>query len=468
MVISPSPSRFGGRASRVTTCSWRSWSSAASSIVTMRSSLGMNDESTLRVVVLPEPVPPETNRFSRASMQAWRNSNISGVAVPNRIRSSTVYGVCANLRTVMTGPDQGQGLDDGVDARAIRKARVDAWARFVDAPAERGDDPLDDAQHVLVVEEQRVDPLDLALALDVDVVRAVDHDLGDGRVRQERFQRPEAGHVVDHLVDEAHALLAGDREAAVLDDPVDHRFDGLSDVAILGIEQDLEGADDFDLQEEPDLVDQGLARRCPGTPQGARAGGRSRTGHRDDGDAGRLRGDDRGRGRRHHRRAGPSHRGPVGRGDGWRVDGRRGARRRRRAVQHVRRRAVQRGQRGARRRRADHARVCRAVLVGRHRGRRRRSSIHRRAIGRRGARVGCLGGFCLRRGALGPLDPFQSFDQGHRPHLVARSYPQDSPFVPDSGCGDAPPGGFRRFHAARTHGPGPRRPIRRHAPRLAG
>ena len=60
MVIAPLPSMLGGRASSVTTCSWRSWSSAASSIVTMRSSSGMKDESTLSIVVLPEPVPPET------------------------------------------------------------------------------------------------------------------------------------------------------------------------------------------------------------------------------------------------------------------------------------------------------------------------------------------------------------------------------------------------------------------------
>ena len=38
-------------------------------MVTMRSSFGMNDESTLSIVVLPEPVPPETRMFS-ASLDA--------------------------------------------------------------------------------------------------------------------------------------------------------------------------------------------------------------------------------------------------------------------------------------------------------------------------------------------------------------------------------------------------------------
>ncbi len=109
MVISPVPSRLEGRASSVTTCSWRSCSSAASSIVMIRSSSGMNDERTLRVVVLPEPVPPETKMLSRASTQARRKSNISAVAVPKRTRSLTVNGRAANLRTVMTGPTSESG-----------------------------------------------------------------------------------------------------------------------------------------------------------------------------------------------------------------------------------------------------------------------------------------------------------------------------------------------------------------------
>ena len=123
--IAPLPSMFGGRDSRVTTCSWRSWSSAASSIVTIRSSFGMNDDRTLRVVVLPEPVPPETKMFRRASTHARRKSNMSAVAVPNRMRSSTVNGEAENFRMVMTGPDQRQRRDDGVDAGAVGQAGVD-------------------------------------------------------------------------------------------------------------------------------------------------------------------------------------------------------------------------------------------------------------------------------------------------------------------------------------------------------
>ena len=75
-------------------------------MVTMRSSFGMNDDRTFSIVVLPEPVPPETTMFRRASTQARRKSNISGVAVPKRIRSSTVNGEAENLRMVMHRADR--------------------------------------------------------------------------------------------------------------------------------------------------------------------------------------------------------------------------------------------------------------------------------------------------------------------------------------------------------------------------
>ena len=114
-----------------------------------------------------------------------------------------MYGVCENLRTVMTGPTSDSGAMIALTREPSGRRASTRGLDLVDPPAERRDDPLDDAQDVLVVQEDRVDPLDLARALDVDVVRAVDHDLGDGRVREERLDRPEPGHVVDHLVDEA-------------------------------------------------------------------------------------------------------------------------------------------------------------------------------------------------------------------------------------------------------------------------
>ena len=82
MVTSPLPSVFGGRLSSRTTWACWIWSSTASSMVTMRSLAGRNEDSTFRSVVLPVPVPPETMMFSLAFTHALSSSAISGVSVP--------------------------------------------------------------------------------------------------------------------------------------------------------------------------------------------------------------------------------------------------------------------------------------------------------------------------------------------------------------------------------------------------
>src|SRR4051794_41958913 len=109
----------------------------------MRSSFGMNDDSTLRVVVLPEPVPPDTNTLRRASTAARRNSNMSGVAVPNRIRSSTVNGLAANFRIVMTGPISDSGGMIAFTREPSVRRGSDHRAPPCTRPAVGGGDPVD-------------------------------------------------------------------------------------------------------------------------------------------------------------------------------------------------------------------------------------------------------------------------------------------------------------------------------------
>ena len=62
-------------------------------------------------------------------------------------------------------------------------------------------------------------------ALDVDVVEAVDHDVADGRVLQQRLERPQAEHLVQDLFD--HALALGERHgnAFVRDQPLHYHAD---------------------------------------------------------------------------------------------------------------------------------------------------------------------------------------------------------------------------------------------------
>ena len=64
----------------------------------------MKRAMTFREVVLPEPVPPETRMFMRPSTAAWRNSDIAGLRLPSRVRSSMPRTASLNLRIVSAGP----------------------------------------------------------------------------------------------------------------------------------------------------------------------------------------------------------------------------------------------------------------------------------------------------------------------------------------------------------------------------
>lgn len=66
-------------------------------------------DNTLSMVVLPVPVPPETNTLSRPRTAHVRNSTEIGLSVPNWTRSSTVSPSWLNLRMVRLGPSTARG-----------------------------------------------------------------------------------------------------------------------------------------------------------------------------------------------------------------------------------------------------------------------------------------------------------------------------------------------------------------------
>ena len=96
--------------------------------------------------------------------------------------------------------------------------------RFVDAAADLADDALADVEELLVVAEADAGLLDLAVDFDVDVLGAVDHDVGDVVAREQRLQRTIAEHVVADVLEQF--LLLGDRHREILD-----RDDVVDDVA---------------------------------------------------------------------------------------------------------------------------------------------------------------------------------------------------------------------------------------------
>ena len=74
---------------------------------------------------------------------------------------------------------------------------------------------------MLLIPELDVDGFELAVALDVDLVGAVDHDIGDGRIKKELLDRPQTENLIHDLVEQLLLLNAGQREGAVAQQPID-------------------------------------------------------------------------------------------------------------------------------------------------------------------------------------------------------------------------------------------------------
>ena len=214
MVTWPLPSMFGGRASIASTCSWLSWSSLASSMVTMRSSVGMNDDSTFSVVVLPVPVPPETITLRRPTTQAWRNRAECGVEGAEADQVVDLVRVLGELPDREERSADGQRVDHRVHAGAVGEAGVDHRRGLVDATADLAHDLVDDAPQVGLVDEAGVGALDATGPLDVDRLGPVHHDLGHLVVLEEPVDRAVAEDVVGDVLDELR--LVGRRQRRAL------------------------------------------------------------------------------------------------------------------------------------------------------------------------------------------------------------------------------------------------------------
>ena len=147
--------------------------------------------------------------LSSARTQRWRNSTVSVLSVPRRTRSVGSRRCLENLRIVTSGPDSDSGgmialtrLPSGRRASTIGEdssMRRPTWATILLMMRRRCDSSVKRAGVWLQP----------AAALDPDVVRAVDHDLGHGVVGQQPLERPVAEDVVGDLADQPLAVGAG-------------------------------------------------------------------------------------------------------------------------------------------------------------------------------------------------------------------------------------------------------------------
>ena len=126
-----------------------------------------------------------------------------------------------NFRMVSTGPRRASG---GTMA-LIREPSASRASTMGDASSTRRPTPwtmrsmirrywCGDGEHDLAT-------LDLALALDPDLVVGVAHDLGDGAVGKQAVERSVSERVLQHLLHEALTLDRGDADVLALEDLVD-------------------------------------------------------------------------------------------------------------------------------------------------------------------------------------------------------------------------------------------------------
>src|SRR5439155_17247215 len=133
---SPLPSMLAGRLSSRTTWRCCSRSSAASSMVTMRSCAGIIDDA-----------PGDARRQEPTDRLGESAEPYEVIEAEHALRE---------LADGELGAVDGEGCDHRVHARAVGQTGVDHRRRFVDTTTERRHDAVDHTQHVLLGEEARV------------------------------------------------------------------------------------------------------------------------------------------------------------------------------------------------------------------------------------------------------------------------------------------------------------------------
>ena len=115
--------------------------------------------------------------------------------------------------------------NDGIHPRPIGQARIDHGAGFIDAPADARHDLVDDAQQVLFIGEDHGGQFQPALALDIDLVVAIDQDVRHRGIGHQLLQRAEAQHLVLDVADQLLALLFVDRRGVLGQQALGHAGD---------------------------------------------------------------------------------------------------------------------------------------------------------------------------------------------------------------------------------------------------
>ena len=99
------------------------------------------------------------------------------------------------------------GRDDSIHPMALRQACIHHRRGLIDPTAQRPDDAVDQHAHLVIVLEGDIALHDAAFPFEIDLSSAVDHDLGDPFIFDERLQRAHTEHHVDQLLGQDPFIL---------------------------------------------------------------------------------------------------------------------------------------------------------------------------------------------------------------------------------------------------------------------
>ena len=193
-------------------------------------SLPMNPDRMFSSVVLPAPVPPDTIRFIRQAIAAWRNSSIGSVHDSRPTRSSAPRRSVRNRRIDIAGPSSASGgmmaLTREPSARRASTIGLDSSMRRPTLLTMRSMICIRwrSSLKTMSVSDQ------LAFALDVDLVVAVDQNVGDRRIAEQDLERPEPEQLVEDVGDQGFALEQAQRRRRAL--ALDHADDQAADLGL--------------------------------------------------------------------------------------------------------------------------------------------------------------------------------------------------------------------------------------------
>ena len=136
-----------------------------------------------------------------SKLEHGRGESVVGDEIVGRER------VAAETADGEAGAIDGERRNDGVDARAVRQARVHHRRRFIDAASDRGNDAIDDAHQVGVVAELNVGGFEKTLALDVHLLKGVDQNIGNRGIGEKRLERAQSENFIENFLGKTLALL---------------------------------------------------------------------------------------------------------------------------------------------------------------------------------------------------------------------------------------------------------------------